>query len=61
MGIEQMDAESVETVAGVVRMLRREAELAPHLGLEAVLIIILIQAMARRFSLSVCSDREGRC
>ena len=61
MGIEQMDSESVETVAGVVRMLRREAELAPHLeGLEAV-VIIFIQAMARKFSLSVCSDREDGC
>ena len=28
MGMEQMDAESVETVAGVARLLRRAAELA---------------------------------
>jgi hypothetical protein len=55
-----MDAEVVETVAGVVRLLRREAELASHLGLAAVMIIF-VQTMARKFSLSLCSQRERGC
>jgi hypothetical protein len=37
-----MDAEVVETVAGVVRLLRREAELVSHSGLgDAVMILTL--------------------
>ncbi len=56
-----MDAEVVETVAGVVRLLRREAELASQLGLGDAVMIIFVQTMARKFSLSLCSHRERGC
>jgi hypothetical protein len=56
-----MDAEVVETVAGVVRLLRREAELASHLRLGDAVMIIFVQPMARKFSLSLCSHRERGC
>lgn len=61
MGIVQMDAEVVETVAGVVRLLRREAELASHLRLGDAVMIIFVQTMARKLSLSLCSHRERGC
>jgi hypothetical protein len=61
VGIEQMDAEVVETVAGVVRLLRREAELASQLGLGDAVMIIFVQTMARKFSLSLCNHRERWC
>ena len=57
MGIVQMDAEVVETVAGVVRLLRREAELASHFRLGDAVMIIFVQTMARKFSLSLQSPR----
>jgi hypothetical protein len=61
VGIEPMDAEVAETVAGVVRLLRREAELASHLGLGDAVMIIFIQTVARKFSPSLCSHRERGC
>ena len=61
MGIEEMDAEVVEMVAGVVRLLRGEAELACHLRLATAVVIIFVQTMAREFSLSLCGHRKRGC